>query len=202
MLGTRSTARFPETFRSTFPIPRSAARYRQPDGSTTTTTPASPAVEAIADAESNIATAANQNSASTGGGYSCSPNGTTLIGDIASTVDGGHSWIPDALPANAPQPMFTGISCPSVNECWAAGSDAVPQQIGNSHKRTEVRRCFLGRPTVAHPGPRFPSTSRLAHRTTTGSRFSVSDSLLARLPLFASPMELRLRDHQRLRFTA
>ena len=118
----------------TVPNPPQCSSSPQPaSGSTTTTHPVSPAVQAIAQAEAAIASAANQTSAASGGGYSCSPNGTTLIGDIASTVDGGQSWSPDPLPGDTPQPMFTGISCPSASECWAAGSDAVPQQIGNAH---------------------------------------------------------------------
>lgn len=102
------------------------------NGSTSTTTPPSPAVHAIAQAESTIASAANQKEDGAEG-FSCSSSSTTLIGDIASTVDGGHSWAPDQLPADTPQPMLNGLSCPTVSECWASGSDAVPEQIGNAH---------------------------------------------------------------------
>jgi photosystem II stability/assembly factor-like uncharacterized protein len=112
--------------------PQCASMQQPTNGATTTTTPPNAAVQAIARAESTIASAASQKSAASGGGFSCSSNGTTLIGDIASTIDGGHSWSPDPLPASTPQPMFTDISCPTVSECWATGSDAVPQQVGNA----------------------------------------------------------------------
>jgi len=106
-------------------------------GVTTTTGPQStpdPAVQAIAQAESQIASAANLNSATSGpgGSFTCNPGGTTLIGDVASTTDGGIAWSPDSLPGSIPQPFFTGISCPAANECWASGSGAIPQKVGNS----------------------------------------------------------------------
>jgi hypothetical protein len=71
-------------------------------------------------------------------------------GVAARTTDGGRTWttgsLPggfgisqgsqvscgDALPDGIPQPMFTGISCPTANECWAAGEGAVPQKVGTS----------------------------------------------------------------------
>jgi photosystem II stability/assembly factor-like uncharacterized protein len=113
--------------------PPQCASIPQPtNGATSTTTPQSSAVQAIAQAESTIASTANQNENGSEG-FSCSSSGTTLIGDIASTVDGGHSWSPDQLPADTPQPMLNGLSCPTVSECWASGSDAVPEQIGNTH---------------------------------------------------------------------
>jgi hypothetical protein len=92
----------------------------------------SPAVRAISEAESQAATDANLKGAgSKHGSYSCNPKGgQTLIGDIASTEDGGISWRPDPLPADVPQPMFNGLSCPTASQCWAAGSDAVPEQVG------------------------------------------------------------------------
>jgi hypothetical protein len=59
-------------------------------------------------------------------------NGEEIITDIASTSDGGHSWVPELLPSNVPQPQLTGISCPSDNECWASGSDAIAQDAGKT----------------------------------------------------------------------
>ena len=55
------------------------------------------------------------------------------MGDIASTADGGRSWTPDPLPTDVPAPQFDGLSCPTDTQCWATGSDAVPQQIGTSY---------------------------------------------------------------------
>lgn len=114
--------------------PQCASMPEPASGATTTpSTAPSAAVQAIAEVESRAASAANLNSVASGGGFSCSSNGTTLIGDIASTIDGGRSWTPDPLPADVPQPMFNGLSCATDSECWAAGSDAVPQQVGNAH---------------------------------------------------------------------
>ena len=115
--------------------PPQCASIQQPTNgstSTSTTIPPSPAMQAIAQAESAIASAAAQKE-NGADGFSCSSSGTTLTGDIASTVDGGHSWSPDQLPADTPQPMLNGLSCPTVSECWASGSDAVPEQIGDTH---------------------------------------------------------------------
>lgn len=54
------------------------------------------------------------------------------MGDIASTTDGGLSWAPDQMPADVPQPQFSGLSCPTDDQCWATGTEAVPIQIGNT----------------------------------------------------------------------
>ena len=103
----------------------------QPSASTTTTsliTP-SPAVQRIAQTESAAASSANQKVTN---GFSCNPSGQLLIGDIASTTDGGLSWTPDPLPGDVPQPQFSGLSCPTDDQCWATGSEAVPVHIGNT----------------------------------------------------------------------
>ena len=99
--------------------------------STTTTTTSTPsaAVRRIAQIESAAAANANQKVTN---GFSCNPSGQTLIADIASTTDGGLSWTPDPLPADVPQPQVSGLSCPTDNQCWATGSEAVPVQIGNT----------------------------------------------------------------------
>jgi hypothetical protein len=93
----------------------------------------SPAVRAISQVESQIATRAALKEAESGKGFSCNPNGQSLVGDIASTADGGRSWTPDPLPTDVPDPQFDGLSCPTDTQCWATGSDAVPQQIGTSY---------------------------------------------------------------------
>ncbi len=96
--------------------------------------PQSPAVQAIAQAESLAASNENLKGAGSGGGFSCGPVGQpTYIGAIASTQDGGLSWTPDPLPAAVPQPIFGDLSCPTVKQCWATGYDAVPEQVGTSH---------------------------------------------------------------------
>jgi photosystem II stability/assembly factor-like uncharacterized protein len=86
-------------------------------------------VQRIAQIESAAANDAKQQETNS---FSCSPNGSTLVSDIASTTDGGLSWVPDQLPDDVPQPQLGGISCPTDKECWATGSDAVPQQVGTS----------------------------------------------------------------------
>jgi hypothetical protein len=107
-----------------------------PAGETTTTIPLaaqSPAVRAISQAEERAAAAGIAKAAqSKTSGYSCRPGGEDLVGDIASTDDGGLSWIPDPLPADVPQPQFSDLSCTTDTQCWASGSDAVPQQIGHT----------------------------------------------------------------------
>jgi photosystem II stability/assembly factor-like uncharacterized protein len=98
---------------------------------TTTTTPAavpSPAVQAISKLESRMA--ANASAAEARMGIISCTNGAQSVSDIASTSNGGLTWTPDPLPADVPQPFLSGLSCPTDNECWAAGSDAVPQKIG------------------------------------------------------------------------
>jgi photosystem II stability/assembly factor-like uncharacterized protein len=101
-----------------------------PGTTTTTTTSIAPgaAVQRVAQAESAATASANQEVTN---GFSCNPSGQTLVGDIASTTDGGLSWTPDPLPGDVPEPQFSGLSCPTDNECWATGSEAVPVQIGN-----------------------------------------------------------------------
>lgn len=95
--------------------------------------PQSPGVQAISGAESAAATNAILKQAASGKGFSCNPTGRLLIDDIASTVDGGLTWVPDTLPTDVPQPMISDLSCPTDNECWAAGSQAVPRQVGTSY---------------------------------------------------------------------
>lgn len=104
---------------------------------TPTTTPTaapSPAVQAISQFESQVAASEILKDAQSGSsGFSCNSGGQTVISDIASSSNGGLTWTPDPLPADVPQPQLFGLYCPTDNECWTAGSDAVPQQIGNVH---------------------------------------------------------------------
>ena len=115
--------------------PPQCASVPQPGASTTTTqaptTVPSPAVQSISRFESQVAASEIQKDAQSNSGFSCNPGGQTLISDIASSSNGGLTWTPDRLPVDVPQPQLFGLSCPTDNECWAAGSDAVPQQIGN-----------------------------------------------------------------------
>jgi hypothetical protein len=107
-----------------------------PPGITSTTIPLaaqSPAVRTISQAETQAAAAGIAKETQSGTNvFSCRSGGEDLIGDIASTNDGGLSWAPEPLPADVPQPQFSDLSCTTDTQCWAAGSDAVPQQIGNA----------------------------------------------------------------------
>jgi hypothetical protein len=104
------------------PLPSSPA--------TTMPSAQSPAVRAIARAESLAAKDAGlKAAASSSGGFSCS-SGQGSVSDVASTANGGLSWTPDPLPVDVPQPVLADLSCPTVKQCWASGSDAEPERIG------------------------------------------------------------------------
>ena len=100
-----------------------------PTTPTNPTSAPSAAVRRIANIESSAV--ANENQKVTND-ISCNPSGHTLVSDIASTTDGGLSWTPNQLPADVPEPQISGLSCPTDKQCWATGSEAVPQQIGNT----------------------------------------------------------------------
>jgi len=57
---------------------------------------------------------------------------TTTVSDIAASSDGGFTWVPEALPANAPQPSLSDIACPSDEDCFVAGSADIPQSFGHN----------------------------------------------------------------------
>lgn len=102
---------------------------------TTTTTPpsstVSPEVAAVARFEASIAAAeqASLEKEKQAVGFVCSSSNTMLVSDVASTTDGGLTWTPELLPADVPDPQLDAITCPTAQECWVAGSDAVPQAV-------------------------------------------------------------------------
>lgn len=96
---------------------------------TTSTSAPEPGVQRVAQIAAAAANSVNQGNSNS---FSCSSSGSTLVSDIASTTDGGLSWSPDPLPADVPLPQLGGLSCPTQDECWATGSEAVPQQVGSS----------------------------------------------------------------------
>jgi len=63
------------------------------------------------------------------GGRDCKPPAYILAGAVAVSVDGGASWRLLALPPNTPQPELFGLSCPTAQACWIAGTQAVGQAI-------------------------------------------------------------------------
>jgi hypothetical protein len=98
----------------------------------------SPAVRAISNLEYQYAMASfkgtGQGSGAGQNSYSClgGGDGEEIIADIASSVDGGHTWTPELLPSDVPAPQLSGISCPSDNECWASGTEAIAQDAGKT----------------------------------------------------------------------
>jgi photosystem II stability/assembly factor-like uncharacterized protein len=108
--------------------------FPEPPGTTTPTTSVqSPAVAAVAQAES-AATAKEFQEEAGSPQYGCSfPGWPLIIGALASTSDGGLSWTPDSIPADVPQPLFDGLSCPTDSQCWVTGSDVVPRVVGTTY---------------------------------------------------------------------
>ncbi len=99
----------------------------------TSTTIPSQAVQSIARIESRLASEAALKGANSS--FGCIGTGLSAHqpgGDIATTADGGLTWTPDQLPSDVPWPQFSGLACPTDDECWASGSEAVPQQVGNT----------------------------------------------------------------------
>jgi hypothetical protein len=109
---------------------RAAARGAKLPTITATPVPMSPAVEAISKVETALAAQAAESAAGQGMVQCSSAGSGGLVSDIAATADGGLTWTPEALPANVPDPQLSGVSCASATECWAAGSEAVVQNVG------------------------------------------------------------------------
>jgi hypothetical protein len=59
----------------------------------------------------------------------CKPPAYILVGAAAVSTDGGTSWRLLAMPPNTPQPVLFGLSCPTAQDCWIAGTQAVGQVI-------------------------------------------------------------------------
>jgi hypothetical protein len=89
----------------------------------------SASVEAISKVEGGLAHAAAERELSRTSGPTCTSDPFQEVGDVASSSDGGLSWIPEALPANVPDPQLDGLSCPTATECWAAGSELVLEKL-------------------------------------------------------------------------
>jgi hypothetical protein len=104
-----------------------------PKGTPPTTQVLSPSVKQIADAEGQLATEANEQEGANGYGFECSPSGTQLLSDIAVTSDGGHTWTPESLPSDVPDPQLVDISCPTAAVCWVSGSESIGITVGNAH---------------------------------------------------------------------
>jgi photosystem II stability/assembly factor-like uncharacterized protein len=51
---------------------------------------------------------------------------------VAFSDDGGTTWTSRTLPKAIPGPSLSDLACPTVDLCYAAGSDLIPQRIGNT----------------------------------------------------------------------
>jgi hypothetical protein len=70
------------------------------------------------------------NGASPPAGSGCSYGPTAVVSDVITTSDGGVTWQARIFPASIPLPTMSGLYCVSSSQCWATGSEAVPQVIG------------------------------------------------------------------------
>jgi hypothetical protein len=52
---------------------------------------------------------------------------------IAFSLDGGATWTASTFPHSIPYPMIDSLTCPTTQTCYAAGSDLIPQRIGNTY---------------------------------------------------------------------
>ena len=92
----------------------------------------SPQVAAISKVEAQVTSAAVAKDDAASHGFGCTNSPYTNVGDIATSIDGGLTWTAEMMPNNVPSPRFTGISCPTVTECWAAGTELIAEIAGKS----------------------------------------------------------------------
>jgi photosystem II stability/assembly factor-like uncharacterized protein len=53
---------------------------------------------------------------------------------IGFSADGGKTWTRTSrFPRSMPDPLMNALTCPTSTTCYAAGSDAIPQQIGSTY---------------------------------------------------------------------
>jgi photosystem II stability/assembly factor-like uncharacterized protein len=65
-------------------------------------------------------------------------DGTTGTGPLQYSTfevsdDGGATWSSSTFPRTIPDPSLLALVCPTARTCYAAGGDAIPQQIGNTY---------------------------------------------------------------------
>lgn len=92
----------------------------------------SPQVAAISKVEAQVASTAVAKNDAASHDFGCTNEPYTNVGDIATSSDGGLTWTPEMLPTNVPSPRFSGISCPTATECWAAGTELIAETAGKS----------------------------------------------------------------------
>jgi photosystem II stability/assembly factor-like uncharacterized protein len=49
-----------------------------------------------------------------------------------SSVDGGATWTSTTFPLSIPYPRLEALACPTVQTCYAAGGDLIPQRVGGA----------------------------------------------------------------------
>lgn len=93
----------------------------------------SPKVASISRTETRLAAAAAaQEEQVTTGVTSCTNSRVTTVSGVASSSNGGLTWTLEELPADVPSPRLNGLSCPTTTECWAAGTELVPEKAGRA----------------------------------------------------------------------
>lgn len=58
------------------------------------------------------------------------PTMTVGLSHFYRSTDGGASWQPEPFPLSVPELDIQHLSCPTSNECWVSGIDAVPETEG------------------------------------------------------------------------
>jgi hypothetical protein len=57
---------------------------------------------------------------------------------VEFSADGGKTWTTSSFPKSIPEPMINALTCPTATTCYAAGSDDIPQQIGNTYNASSA----------------------------------------------------------------
>ncbi len=66
------------------------------------------------------------------GSNGCSTASANLVTGVATTANFGLTWQMRPLPSDVPQPELTNVACATASTCWLTGSEAVPEQIGQT----------------------------------------------------------------------
>jgi hypothetical protein len=118
-------------------------------------TPSS-AIEAIVQFESSLINSANLQATPNTDDFGCTWPPETRVSDIVSTTDGGNTWTPEQLPASVVAPVLRGLSCPTVNDCWASGYDENVRGIPDQSVLLGTTDGGSTWSTVTFSGPSFP----------------------------------------------
>jgi hypothetical protein len=116
-----------------FENPPACAAMNQPSNSpaslpVTAGTPDA-ALKTIVQFESSLITSANLQAKPGTEAFGCTWPPASPVSEIMTTTDGGNTWTPEEFPSSAPAPNLYGLSCPTINDCWASGYDQTVQQV-------------------------------------------------------------------------